>query len=488
MARLAGKFLINLGGAVLGVAVALITVPMYVHQIGEARYGILSLVWMLMGYLGFLDFGLSRATANALAKMADAPAEERSTVFSTALIINVMLGSIGGLILCFGGKYALLSTRDLEPYLREEIISMMPYLLPLLPMALISGVGIGALESKERFAAANVLQIGTNILSQIGPLLAALYIAPTLSVVVPAIMLVRIATTITNLLYVTRSENLRLRLRFQPERLKKLLSYGVWVTLTNLVSPLMTSLDQFVISTTLGASQVTRYAVPMTMALRLQMLSGAFSRTAFPRFSRLEAAEAKQLAGHGLVALAYLSALVYGPMLVMVQPFFVVWMGQDFAVHAVTVARLLLFGAWMNGLASVPYAYLQGQGKPDKVAKLHISEVLPYLLALWFFTGQLGVAGAAVAWALRTTIDALMLTWMARLPLKVVCSVIPAIVLLGAGCFVGICCSDFSFLLSFVPASALGLVIVAAGLVMEPRLRALLKATIMKIRKPEIAA
>jgi O-antigen/teichoic acid export membrane protein len=89
-------------------------------------------------------------------------------------------------------------------------------------------------------------------------------------------------------------------------------------------------------------------------------------------------------------------------------------MGLDFAFSAAPVAELLLIGAWINGLAFIPYGMLQGQGRPDVTAKLHVLEFLPFVLLLWFLVIKFGLVGAAAAWVLRVAVDAGLLVAAAR--------------------------------------------------------------------------
>ena len=74
------NFIVNLLSPAMRIAVALVTVPIYLHHVGEARYGVMSIVWVLLGLFGFLDLGLSRAVTNALAKLRDAPQAHRARV------------------------------------------------------------------------------------------------------------------------------------------------------------------------------------------------------------------------------------------------------------------------------------------------------------------------------------------------------------------------------------------------------------------------
>src|SRR5262249_49792042 len=64
--------------------------------------------------------------------------------------------------------------------------------------------------------------------------------------------------------------------------------------------------------------------------------------------------------------------------------------------------------------------------------KLHLIEVLPFLAILWGLTTTFGITGAAAAWSLRTTVDALALFWAAGMPRRDVLFALRPAVLLGA--------------------------------------------------------
>jgi O-antigen/teichoic acid export membrane protein len=75
----------------------------------------------------------------------------------------------------------------------------------------------------------------------------------------------------------------------------------------------------------------------------------------------------------------------------------------------------LAIGVLVNGLAAVPFAFLQGAGRSDVTAKVHVCELLAYLPLLYFSVNKFGIIGAALVWSLRVFCDGIILHKMVNL-------------------------------------------------------------------------
>jgi len=82
-----------------------------------------------------------------------------------------------------------------------------------------------------------------------------------------------------------------------------------------------------------------------------------------------------------------------------------IWLGADFAQHSFRVLQWLAAGVFPQSLAQVPFALVQGAGRPDLTAKLHLIELPLYMLALCWLISMYGVEGAAMAWTARVAVD-----------------------------------------------------------------------------------
>jgi O-antigen/teichoic acid export membrane protein len=90
-------------------------------------------------------------------------------------------------------------------------------------------------------------------------------------------------------------------------------------------------------------------------------------------------------------------------------PVLTLWVGPDMASQASGALRWFAVGMAVNGLAHVPFAWLQGQGRADLTAKFHLVEAPLHLILLVWMVGKYSVEGAAIAWAIRSAVDLLLL-------------------------------------------------------------------------------
>jgi O-antigen/teichoic acid export membrane protein len=131
----------------------------------------------------------------------------------------------------------------------------------------------------------------------------------------------------------------------------------------------------------------------MNLVVRSQIFPAALARTSFPRMSSLPPDGARALGARALLSLGYGYAAVCAPAIILSPVFFRYWIGADFALLAAPVAQILFFGAWINGLAFIAFTLLQGQGRPDITGKLHMIELVPFLVISLDFDLDFGDQG-----------------------------------------------------------------------------------------------
>ena len=422
--------LYNLLGSIAPLGVSLVTVPIYLHAIGEARYGVLAIVWLFTGYFGVFDMGLARASAYHLARQHDEAPAVRSTTFWTALWLNLSFGVLGAVVLYAVAQPVFGHFFQMSEALRRNVLVSLPWIAAALPLGTLGGVLVGALTARERFGYMNLTGVLNTVLTQIVPLIVAVFISPELTWLIPAIVLARASGLVLLFAGVWRFLPIVPSALFDRTRARALFTYGGWISISNIIVPVLATFDRMLIGALLSVQAVTYYSVPYNLVTRVSILPGALVTSLFPRFSRTESEEGRLLAERSLNLLLAVMTLVTVAGMAIFPLFLSYWISPEFARHAAAAGMILLAGVWINGLAYIPYSLLQGQGRPDVTAKLHLIQLPFFLLVLWGGIHWLGLAGAALAWSLRGAIEALVLFYLARLPFSMR-HALPATALIG---------------------------------------------------------
>ena len=410
--------LYNLIGSIAPMFIGMATVPLYLHKIGDARYGVLALVWLFLGYFGLFDPGVTRAAVFHIARLGGAGEEkERESVFWTALVINLSFGLIGGIILYFAARPVFMSAFKMPQEMRAEVMASLPWLAASVPVSIVAGVLGGAMQARESFGLLNSITIFNSILSQVVPLAVAYWHGPDLRWLIPAVLITRTIGAIPTCLALMRIMPLGIGGAFDPARVKTLFTYGGWITITNLLTPLLTTMDRMLIGSLLSAQAVAFYTVPFNLVTRASVIPGALATSLFPKLSRGQHEESAELASSAVIALAAVMTPIIILGMAALPIFMRFWVGAGFAQHAASVGIVLLIGVWINSLAFIPYGHLQAIERPDVVAKFHAIELIPFLGLLWVGLHFFGLLGAAWAWTLRVAVDgALLFAYAGQIP------------------------------------------------------------------------
>lgn len=399
----------NLLGMVAPILVALASIPIYIKLIGDQRYGVLSIAWILLGYFGVFDLGIGRAAAQRIAKLNKTDIVSKSQTFWTALFLNGGLGVVGGLILWPVAKYYFNQKFQIEESYRSEVMSALPWMMLALPLATVTGVLTGALQGVEKFLQLNVINASGSILFQTLPLLAAWLWTPNLAVLMPIAISVRMLGIIFLFLVCNKEVAGRRSPSFKKIEVRELLKFGGWITASSFISPIMVMADRFIIGAVLGSKAVTYYTVPFQLAERSTILPTALSSSLFPYFAKNNSKVNQKMGCDAVRKLILIMTPIFVAAILVSKLFLTLWISPELARHSNSVLQILLLGFWINGFARVPHAQLQASGRPDVVAICHIVEVIPFIFMLYLGIHFGGLVGAATAFSLRLYIDFLLL-------------------------------------------------------------------------------
>ncbi len=281
----------------------------------------------------------------------------------------------------------------------------------------IAGAGLrGVMDALHLFKLANLIRMPLAALTFVAPLAVSLF-TPSLVAVSASLFTVRAAGLIAHGLACLHALPALATVE-RPDRtlFRRLLGFGGWLTVSNVVGPLMTYLDRFLIGSLASMAAVAHYATPYEFVTKLLFVPAALTGVLFPRFSRELAhrnQESHRLMSRSVAAIFAMLFPVILSIVAFAQEALALWLGADFASNSFRVLQWLAAGVLVNAMALVPFTFVQGAGLPDRVAKLHLLELPFYLAGLWYMLGAAGIDGAAMAWTARVAVDGLALLWMA---------------------------------------------------------------------------
>ena len=412
---LKSKIVVNVLSSVLPLLVAFFSVPLLIKGAGVERFSLLTIVWMVVGYFSLLDMGLGRALTQRVSMQIGL--NKTGFLYKLVLksvVIVFLLTSFGGVCIWFISDLIAYNYFDVSEELKKEVEWGVRWVALTIPFAVLTTVLLGVLEGMQYFFWIAIIRTPLSILVVLSPLLSIL-ISVDFSYMTLSILLVRIIFLLIivffvfNFLYKFGKEN--------PSKsdLKSLFKFGGWMSVSNIISPLMVYGDRFYVSAIMPASVVAYYTTPFDLLSKMLVFPLSVISVMFPNFSSKWVSERKEF------RVMYFRAfvLVFAMMLMgcslfyfISEWFFSIWISEGFSENSHEIASVLVIGIFFNAIAMLPFSLIQSVGRSDITAKVHFFELPVYCFSLYVFLGAFGLIGAAYAWVFRVFMDFLILNYI----------------------------------------------------------------------------
>ena len=413
----AGQSLWNFAGLTLPLVLALVSIPLLVEHLGKERFGLLGIIGLVIGYMSVFDMGLGQAQAYFIAdQRGRGDSSKTSTVFWTGISLIGVLGLVFAGVAFFLGEWFAHSVLKVGPELEEEVVLAFRVVPWIVPFVMITPCLIATLEAYQEFRLINLIRIPTGASYFLAPL-AVLPFTNSMVAVVIAMGVGRLAEAISFFYYCRRKVDSGFIPRPSGAYAKKMFRFGGWMTITNIIQPLMIHGDRFFLGSMRGLTAVAYYVTPAELIVRLLVVPRSLVTVLFPNLTMRFAGGKEGVEDLFSQCMYLLTALLWGgaALLIVFGPWALgLWLGEDFRVNSGPVLRWLAVGIVALSLAYVPQFLIQASGKPAHTALAHLSELPVYILLAWVGISLGGVVGAAIAWAIRGMLDLGIMVYLAR--------------------------------------------------------------------------
>lgn len=403
---------LNLMGQGFPMLLGILLMPHILKGLGAERFGLLTLAWTLIGIFTLFDLGFGRAVTHAVSRaLAENRQQEVAQIAVTGILSTFLFGFVAGAGLWFAASNVVGRFHVQENLVHEAVwaVRMVAIGIPLVTM--MSGVR-SFLESMAAWRFINGYRIFVGVGNFVGPFLL-LRRTPNVAVIIAFLVLLRLVSLIHHLYWARRLwPSLNYIHGWELTEFSRLLKYGGWMMLSNLISPLMVYMDRFFIGAWVGLQAVTYYATPVDVLTRVLIIPNSLVAALFPLVTEMlhrEGGEVDRTFRKSVSMMGVLMIPLGLGCVLFAHPLLNVWMGSRFADHAALIFKLITVGVVANSFSAVPFSLIQAAGRPDLTAKLHLLELPVYAVLLVFCVKHWGLEGAAAAWSLRLILDSVML-------------------------------------------------------------------------------
>lgn len=430
---------------ILGTAVTLVYTPFMLRMLGQAEYGLYSLVNTTIAYLTILDFGFGTAIVRYTAKYrAEQDKAKEETLHGMFLILYIGIGILAfllTLVLVFNVEWLFSDTLSPAELGTAKILMWLAAVN--LAMSFPFSVYASIITAHERFVFAKTIHLMRLVLN---PLL----MVAVLTMGYKAVGMIAITTglnllfNLLNLFYCKKHLKIKMRFSgFDFPLLKEIGAFSFFVFLNMIVDRIYWSTGQFLLGIFVGTVAVAIYSIGLQFVTMLYIpISGATSSLFLPRVTQISVKESAHSELSDLfIRIGRIQFIMLGLVLTCFalygQQFISLWAGPEY-VSSYLVAMVMMFPLTIPLIQNMGISILQAKNMHAfraivilVISVINVAISIP-LIKFW------GPLGCAVGTALSLSAGQIVIMniyYRTHLKLQIgkfwleICTIIPAVLL-----------------------------------------------------------
>jgi O-antigen/teichoic acid export membrane protein len=332
----------------LTISIGLVLTPFIVKSLGDAEFGLYTLIGAFVGYISLLDFGLNNTIVRFISKY---KAEKDKISEENFLAITMLIyGMISIIIIIIGVVlYFNIGTIFAESLAKEELdkANIMFVILVFNLAITLPGGSFNAISSAyEHFVYPRTVNIIRLLLRSALVISLLLYGGDSIGLVLIDTVM-NILVVFFNGIYIFKRLNVTIKLHFfKISLIIEIFSYSIWVFVFAIVQMLRWQTGQFILGTTTNTVIVAVFAIGIMLGSFYRSLASTFSALVLPLATKMivnkndQKSLNKVMVKYGRIVLSILLLFLAG-FIGLGKEFVFLWVGENY-LDSWTIALLVM--------------------------------------------------------------------------------------------------------------------------------------------------
>ena len=279
---------------ILNMLVGLVYTPFLIRKLGQAEYGLYSIVYSVMNYLTVMDMGFGNAIIIYTARYINQNDKEKQDklhgMFFVIYCIIGVVAAIAGFALYLNVN--LLFGNSMTPMEISEAKTMMLILTFNLAITFPLSIFGNIITAHEKFVVSKCIKI-LQILLQPMMMIPLLYMGYKAIAMVVILTVTNIICLLLNTIVCIKKLDVKLKFNgFDFVLLKEICKYSIFIFLNQIIDKVNWSLDQFILGSIAGTVATAIYSVAGQLNNMYMNFSTAISGVMLPKVTKMEDSKA----------------------------------------------------------------------------------------------------------------------------------------------------------------------------------------------------